>query len=321
MKYFWSIPILALTFFAALPLRADTNLVDGIAAVVNDSVITAEQARDFAAPAIDGLRRQYARQPDLLQQKITATINDGLDQLIERQLILHDFANAGYRLPDSLMDEWVQERIRDRFSGDRVTLMKTLQGLGETFEKFRQEVRDQNIETFMRSKKVSQVIIISPYQIEKYYQSNSADFKVEDEVKLRMISINKASAEDTNAAALAGEIQRKIKDSTTFSEMATAYSQDSLRSQGGDRGWVERSVLLKDLADAAFALAPGQVSGVIDLPAACYIMFVEDKHPAQTKPLKEVREVIEKNLRTQEHSRLEKQWIDQLKTKAFIRYY
>ena len=321
MKYFWSIPILALTFFAALPLRADTNLVDGIAAVVNDSVITAEQVRDFAAPAIDGLRRQYARQPDLLQQKITATINDGLDQLIERQLILHDFANAGYRLPDSLMDEWVQERIRDRFSGDRVTLMKTLQGLGETFEKFRQEVRDQNIETFMRSKKVSQVIIISPYQIEKYYQSNSADFKVEDEVKLRMISINKSSAGDTNAAALAGEIQRKIKDSTTFSEMATAYSQDSLRSQGGDRGWVERSVLLKDLADAAFALAPGQVSGVIDLPAACYIMFVEDKHPAQTKPLKEVREVIEKNLRTQEHSRLEKQWIDQLKTKAFIRYY
>ena len=276
---------------------------------------------DFAAPAIDGLRRQYARQPDLLQQKITATINDGLDQLIERQLILHDFANAGYRLPDSLMDEWVQERIRDRFSGDRVTLMKTLQGLGETFEKFRQEVRDQNIETFMRSKKVSQIIIISPYQVEKYYQSNSADFKVEDEVKLRMISINKASAGDTNAAALAGEIQRKIKDGTTFSEMATAYSQDSLRSQGGDRGWVERSVLLKDLADAAFALAPGQVSGVIDLPAACYIMFVEDKHPAQTKPLKEVREVIEKNLRTQEHSRLEKQWIDQLKTKAFIRYY
>lgn len=319
MKYFWSIPVLALTFFAALPLRAD--LVDGVAAVVNDAVITAEQVREFAGPAIDALQRQYAGQPELFRQKYTATFNDGLEQLIERQLILDDFAAEGYRLPDSLLDEWVQERIRDRFSGDRVTLMKTLQAQGETFEKFRGDVRDQNIETFMRSKKVSQEVIISPYKVENYYKSNAADFKVEDEVKLRMISINKASPDDTNAVALANEIQKKIKDGASFTEMATAYSQDSLRNQGGDRGWVERSVLLKELADAAFALAPGQVSGVIDLPAACYIMFVEDKHPAQTRPLKEVRDEIEKNLRTQEQSRIEKQWLDQLKLKAFIRYY
>ena len=332
---------MALAFCAALPLRAD--LVDGVAAVVNNTVITAEQVREFAAPAIDDLRRQYAGQPDLVtspiiwarvevfgsnngqpsgfQQKYAATFNDGLEQLIERQLILHDFATEGYRLPDSLLDEWVQERIRDRYYNDRVRLMKTLQAQGETFEKFRQDVRDQNVETFMRSKKAAQGIIISPYQVEKYYQSHAAGFKMEDEVKLRMISINKASPEDTNAAALAGEIQGKIKDGPSFTEMAIAYSQDSLRNQGGDRGWVERSVLRKELADAAFALAPGQVSGVIDLPAACYIMFVEDKHPAQTRPLKEVREDIEKTLRTQEQSRLEKQWIDQLKTKAFIRYY
>ncbi len=306
-------------FFAALPLRAD--LVDGVAAVVNEAVITAGQVREFAAPAIDALQRQYAGQPDLFRQKYNATFNDGLEQLIERQLILHNFDSEGYRLPDSLLEEWVHDRIRDRFGGDRVTLMKTLQAEGETFEKFRGDVRDQNIESFMRSKKVSQEIVISPYKVETYYQSHAADFKVEDEVKLRMISINKASPDDTNAAALAGEIQRKIKDGASFSEMATAYSQDSLRNQGGDRGWVERSVLLKDLADAAFALAPGQVSGVINLPAACYIMFVEDKHPAQTRPLKEVRDEIEKTLRTQEQSRVEKQWIDQLKAKAFIRYY
>jgi parvulin-like peptidyl-prolyl isomerase len=103
--------------------------------------------------------------------------------------------------------------------------------------------------------------------------------------------------------------------------MAKVNSQDSLRSQGGERGWVERTVLRKELADAAFALAPGQVSGVIALPDACYLMLVEDKHPAQTKPLNEVRDEIGKNLRAQEHSRLQKQWVAQLKAKAFIRYY
>ena len=321
MKFTWPIPILALTLCAALPSRAE-NLVDGVAAVVNGTVITAEQVREFAGSAIEVLQRQYAGQPDLFKQKYNAMFNDGLEQLIERQLILDDFTTQGYRLPDSLWDGWVQDRIRTQpYDGDRAALMKTLQAQGETFEKFRQDVRDQNIETFMRSKKVAHEITVSPYKIEKYYQSHTNDFAVEDEVKLRMISISKTGADDKNAAALAGEVLAKIKNGASFTDMAIAYSQDSLRSQGGERGWLERSTLRKELADAAFALAPGQVSGVIDLPDACYLMFVEDKHPAQTKPLTAVRDEIGKNLRAQEQSRLQKQWLDQLKAKAFIRYF
>jgi peptidyl-prolyl cis-trans isomerase SurA len=320
MKYFLFISILALMFCAALPSRADP--VDGIAALVNGTVITAEQVREFAAPAIEALQGQYPAQSDALRQKLTTTFNDALEQLIERQLILDDFTAEGYRLPDSLWDEWVQERIRAQpYDGDRSLLMKTLQAQGETFEQFRKDVRDQNIETFMRSKKVAQEIIISPYKVEEYYKSHTNDFKVGDEVKLRLISINKSSPDDTNAVALAGEVLAKIKNGASFAEMAVECSQDSLRSQGGERGWVERSVLRKELADAVGALAPGQVSGVIDLPDACYIMLVEDKHPAHVKPLNEVRDDIQKTLRAQEQSRLQKQWIDQLKAKAFIRYY
>lgn len=320
MKLFRPISILALALCAALPLRAEDVVVDGIAAVVNSTIITAAQVREFAGPAIDNLQRQYAGQPDVLRQKLNATFDDALQQLVERQLILDDFDAEGYRLPDSLWDEWVQERIRDRYT-DRVTLMKTLQAQGETFDQFRKDVRDQNIETFMRSKKVAQNITVSPYKVEQYYLSHTNDFKVEDEVKLRMISINKAGADDTNAAALAGEVLAKIRNGASFADMATAYSQDTLRSQGGERGWVERSALRQELADAALALAPGQVSGVIDLPDACYLMLVEDKHPAQVKPIGEVRDEIGKSLRAEEQARLEKQWIDQLKAKAFIRYY
>ena len=63
------------------------------------------------------------------QQKLAGVINDGLEQLVERQLILHDFDVEGYHLPDSVVDDLVQERIREQFS-DRVTLMKTLQAQG-----------------------------------------------------------------------------------------------------------------------------------------------------------------------------------------------
>jgi peptidyl-prolyl cis-trans isomerase SurA len=317
MKISRFITILALALCAGPRLRADTNIVDGVLAVINDTAITRQQVEDFIGPAIESLRREFAGQPDAFQQKLTGVINDGLEQLVERQLILHDFDAAGYRMPDSYLEEMVQDRIRDRFT-DRVTLMKTLQAQGETFESFRKSVRDQAIETFMRSKNIAQEIIISPYKIETYYQAHQDDFKMEDEIKLRMIVLNKASADDTNTVNLAREIRDKIKEGAAFADMASVYSQDAQRSQGGDRGWIERSVLRPELADAAFALKPGQVSDVIETPETCYFMLVEQTRPSHVKPLNDVRDEIEKNLRAQEQARLEKQWIAKLKAKTFI---
>jgi peptidyl-prolyl cis-trans isomerase SurA len=319
MKYFRLIPILAAAFCLKLPLHAE--LVDGIKAVVNSGVVTFAEVEDFAAPAAQALRREYAGDPNLFQQKLGDALNDGLEQLVERQLVLHSFDTEGYRLPDTVVDELVQERIRERF-GDRITLMKTLQAQGETFEKFRREVREQYIVSALRAKNISpEKIIISPYKVETYYLVHQDDFKVEDEIKLRMIVLNKTSGDDTNTASLAGEILAKIKEGATFQEMASVYSQGSQRSQGGDWDWVERSVLRKELADTAFTLKPGQVSGVIETPEACYLMLVEQTRPAHVKPLSEVRDDVEATLRTQEQKQLEQKWVEQLKKKAFIRLF
>ena len=319
MKFFRIISIVAAASCFSLPLHAE--LVDGIKAVVNRGVVTLAEVEDFAAPAAQALRQEYAGQPDLFQQRLGDALNDGLEQLVERQLILHSFDTEGYRLPDTVVDELVQDRIRDRF-GDRITLMKTLQAQGETFEKFRREVREQYIVSALRAKNISpEKIIISPYKVENYYLAHQDDFKVEDEIKLRMIVLNKTSGDDTNTASLAREILDKIKEGATFQEMASVYSQGSQRSQGGDWGWVERSVLRKELADTAFTLKPGQVSDVIETPEACYLMLVEQTRPAHVKLLSEVRDDVEATLLTQEQKQLEQQWIEKLKKKAFIRLF
>ena len=319
MKFLRYITILAAAFGFILPLHAE--LVDAIKAVVNNGVVTYAEVEEFAAPAAQALQRDYAGQPDIFRQKLGDALSDGQEQLIERQLILHDFDTEGYRLPETVVDELVQERIRERF-GDRITLMKTLQAQGRTYEKFRREVRDQFIVQQLRAISISpEKIIISPYKVETYYLVHQDDFKVEDEVKLRMIVLNKTSGDDTNTVRLAGEILAQIKEGAAFQEMASVYSQDSQRSQGGDRGWVERSVLRKELADIAFALKPGQVSEVIEMPEACYLMLVEQARPAHVKPLNEVRDDVELTLRTQAQKQLEQQWIEQLKKKTFIRLF
>jgi peptidyl-prolyl cis-trans isomerase SurA len=303
-----------------LPAMAQPQDVDGIMSVVSAKVVTGSEVGDFTRPAMESLRRQYSPQSEIYLQKLNNALNDSLQQLVERQLILRSFETDGYHLPDSVIDEIVQERIRERF-GDRVTFMKSLQAQGLTVEQFRRQVRDQYIESAMRNMNVQREIFISPYKVEQYYRANPDDFRLQEQIKLRMIVLPKAGPDDTNTLKLAREIRAKIKDGAPFAEMAGIHSQGSQQHQGGDWGWVERSVLRAELADVAFNLPVNAVSETIDTPDTCYLMLVEDKKSARIRPLADVAVEIERILRIKEQTRLQKQWIDGLKKKTFIRYF
>src|SRR5206468_7485976 len=106
------------------------------------------------------------------EKKLLETLNDALEQLVQRQLILSDFKTAGYNLPESYIDDAVQERIHQRY-GDRVTLIKTLQAEQMTYEAFRQQLREQFIVEALRQKNISSELIISPHKIEVYYAEHS----------------------------------------------------------------------------------------------------------------------------------------------------
>ena len=299
--------------------KTEAELVNGIDAIVHDSIITFQEVDDASDRIVQQVREEYATQPDVMRDKLTRAYKETLEELQERQLILHEFATAGYNLPESIIDEQFEDYIKSKYT-DRVTFTKTLQQEGITYEKARRDYRDTFIVEQMRYKNISSAIMISPHKIETYYVEHKDEFKEEDKVKLRMIVLTNAPETDTTQTRkLAEEILAKLKDGASFGEMASIYSQGSQAKQQGEWDWVEKSVLRKELADVAFSLKPGERSGVIETPGAFYIMLVEDKHEARVKPLPDVRDSIEKILLAKERTRLQQAWIDKLKKKTFIR--
>ncbi len=160
--------IVAAGGLACSSLRVQAELADAIKAVVHDSVITVQEVENLTLPAADVLRRENRNEPQEYDKKLDEALSDSLEQLVERQLILQEFKTAGYNIPESIIEEEVQQRIRSRY-GDRATLTKTLQAQGITYEKFRQQVHDQIIIEAMRGKNISSEILISPHKIEAYY--------------------------------------------------------------------------------------------------------------------------------------------------------
>lgn len=319
MRIFLKTLLISLAIWIGQTTFAQSQLqyLNGIAAIVNDAVITVQDVKEFIEPALELIERTYWDKPQELQRKRQETLEDGINQLVERQLILSDFKNSGRNLPESIIDEEINREIREQF-GDRENFIKTLKARGISFEKYRQRMRERIIVTALRSLNVSQEIIISPYKIESYYATNQNRFMVKDQAKLKVIMIKDDPADPGRARRLASEILAKIKSGTPFSEM-TVYHEGS--QKGGDMGWTEVDVLQSELVSAIKKLSPGQYSDVVETREGCWIIYMEEFKPAHARPLQEVRDEIEKELVAKERERLQKKWIDRLKAKSFVRYF
>jgi parvulin-like peptidyl-prolyl isomerase len=254
-------------------------LANGIEAVVDDSVITYHEVNTKNPMLYEQIIDDPSSSRETIERKLTQMRNDNRKLLINNELILHDFKVQGYSLPESVLDDIVNEKVRSRFH-DRATLTKSLQEEGLTNEKFRQQVREQFIVEVMRSKNISQEIVISPHKVESYYLAHRDEFKVDDEVKLRGIVL-KTSDADAPPSELAEEILTKLKGGAVFEQMAAVYSQDSHRKEGGEWGWYRRDALMQGLVDIVFSVPVGKYSNVFSRSAGddYWICLYEDGHP------------------------------------------
>ena len=306
-----------------LAKSASAELVSAVQVVVNDDVITYGEIADALSPRLPS--RENTDQADW-EKNAEKLKNQVVQSMVERNLILHSFQSEGYQtnLLESFIDDRIRDNIKKVYYGERWRLIETLQKEGLTYEAYRRNEREKFIIEYMSYQNTSQKkVLISPLKIQNYYDTHKDEFKVADQVKLKMIAINQpADASDGTAHRICDEILRKIDAGVPFAEMAAVYSAGAQRLEGGDRGWVEHSYLTPELADAAFALKPGQHSGVIELSnGSCYLLEVEDKRLAHIKELSEVRDDIERTLKEQEATRLHDKWIGRMKEKSFVRFY
>ncbi len=120
--------------FALVPAARAQLLADGIAAVVNDKVITYVQINQQVAET-EKILHENLQGEELFERVKEAKLNV-LRALIERELIIQDFKTAGGFIPDSYTNERINDIIRDEYGGDRVAFIRTLYERGVTMQKY-----------------------------------------------------------------------------------------------------------------------------------------------------------------------------------------
>jgi peptidyl-prolyl cis-trans isomerase SurA len=308
---------------------------DGIAAVVNDKVITYLQINQEVSETQKLLEQTY--QGEELFERVKEAKLNVLRALIERELIIQDFKKAGGFIPDTYTSERIADVIRNEYGGDRVLFVKTLYERGVTMQKYKDEIQDNAIVGYMRNRNVIQTVLVSPYQIEQYYQQNLQLFVQDERIKVATIVLRKSLFPSHRTTAegkeedydpqeeIAREIVYKLDTGSDFGDLARQYSEGTNKDQGGELGWMTESgklAIRSDLWPYISKLEPGQHTDVI--PTAdgfYYILEVEDRKKSEVTPLDSVRAQIEQTIVNEQSQLRQQQWLDSLRAKAFIKMF
>lgn len=119
--------------------------------------------------------------------------------------------------------------------------------------------------------------------IKKTYEEAKAKQKPEDEVRARHILVEK---EDE-----ARDVVKRLKAGEDFAKVAKDVSKDP-GSEGGDLGWFSKERMVPEFSDAAFKLAPGQLSDPVKSQFGWHVIKVEEKRQKPFPTLEQVKDQV-----------------------------
>ena len=320
MKHTIGLIILAAWAACPLPSRGESEpaMVDGVVAYVDQHIITVGDVMEAIEPVRRKLMASLEGAP--LKEKLEAAFRDALQNLIERRLILDAFEADKGQLPEWVVDQRVNELVRDLFNDDRDALLAALAKDHLSYEKWRSGIRDQIIVASMRKNHVEQNVRVPASAIRQEYDAHPDAYRTDPKVKLRMMAMKTGSDGGPDRRADMEALRARVMAGEDFAALATEHSEESKARSGGDWGWVDPARTLRaELAEAVQALAPGEVSGVVDTGDMLYLVKVEDRQEAVVTSFEESRAAIEQALRRAESDRLYREWIARLTRDAYVK--
>lgn len=145
-------------------------------------------------------------------------------------------------------------------------------------------------------------------KVKDYYDKHPTDYNEPAKVQARHILVafkgarnasgDGAAREKDAAKKRAEEVLAKVKAAgSNFAALAKEFTDEpSGKARGGDLGKFTRDAMVKEFADAAFALKAGEVSGVVESPFGFHVIRVEGVFPAHNVTLAAATDGIVRNL-------------------------
>ena len=301
---------LLLTSLAA-PLRAAT--VSGIAAVVNDRVITTHQLDQAVAVALEG-------KPQPTPVELANLRSQLLSRLIEDSLVEQKIAELGLKVGD----EEVEAAIRDVQKQNNLTreqLVAALQAQGMDFAAYQESLRKQILRFKLVGREVQSKVEVTNQDALDYFREHIDDYREAPYTRISRITFPVPAAASAQAReairAQAEEARQKLLAGEDLNVVLKAYA--AAGAEGGDMGTFKEGELSDVFDQAIRDLQQGQVSDVVAGPKGnLYLFKVDVRKPGTIRKFDTVKGEIEKTLLEKKREDRFKEWAQGLRKDAYI---
>lgn len=285
---------------------------DSILAVVGEKVITAYEVMQASAREETRLPRELSVQQRT--DEIVAIRRRILSNMIDHELVYLEFKALKAKVPESVLQERLNQAIVAQAGGDRAKFEELLYREQMTLQDFKERMEKNLAVDMLLYDRVNRGITISPLKIQQYYESHSTDFNQVAQYRLEVILLKKDGRYKDSLPATVVEIQDKLQAGTSFAALAKEYSEGANAEQGGDQGWLTN--MNEKLKNLVLTLKPGEVATEpLDLGSSLYLVRLAEFAPGNNSLSKEVEEKIRTILTAEEENRRYNKFLRELRLK------
>ena len=280
--------VLALVAIAATGLAQeapapDANINPAVLKVNDDLVYASEISMVMQNIAGQMGGREKVQDQQQLVQMAT-------QRVVEQKLLSQEALRVGIQPNEPRITQMAQ--TIEQQAGGREALDASLAQMGSNYEQVTEMMREMDLVRSLIEQKISPSVQVSDEDVASFYAENPEMFKNDAQVHARHIIFAAREDADAETVATAGANAEKARERAVagedFAGLAREVSEGPSAATGGDLGFFTREQMVPAFADAAFALEPGQISGVVRSPFGFHVIKVEEKRPAGTLPLDEV---------------------------------
>ncbi|GAB6062992.1 SurA N-terminal domain-containing protein [Deferrisoma palaeochoriense] len=239
------------------------------------------------------------------------------EQSTRRELLLRKVEQA-IRAQAQVTDAEIEAEYRDRNTKARISFVAfrpeafepqvevTDEALAEYYEAQKEQYRTPERRSaryvLFAPEAFEKDVEVTDEEIRQEYNWRAGEFAEKEAVRARHILVrlpqNASEDEEKAARERIEKIRKQIEEGADFAELAKKVSEDpGSKDKGGDLGYFERGKMVPEFEKVAFSLEPGQVSEPVRTPFGYHLIRVEDHREARQKPLEEVRDQIERDIR------------------------
>jgi len=309
--------LIATVLSLLLPAVVTATPVSGIAAIVNDEIITSYEVERETALLVKEAEKKSAVDPATRAQIRTAALN----KLIDKKLIEQKIRELNIKVGEEEVRQAIED-VKKQNNLSQENLVAALAGQGLTFDAYRAQLKEQLERLRLVSQEVRAKIQVSEKEMLDYYAANPARFGAEELFRARHIFIKipkKASAKDIERIRVKAEgVLKEAGGGADFAELAKKYSEDPSAKEGGELGTFRRGEMLPELDAAVMKLQTGEVSDLIVTAGGFDIIKLEQRSTGSVKPFVSVKAEIEEILYKKKSEERFNQWLDELRKGAAI---